>query len=176
MHPGNLTFQQEKDYYVSEELYTLITQQPFCEGLSDRHLQWLARCAVELEFEAGEWIFEKGGPASRFYLILEGKAVLRSETKHHGIVASQTFGRGEILGWTWLFPQQHMFPPYHFEFSAQAIEPTKTIFFYATQLRERSGEDHAFGYELTNRIASVVTQNLKAIEQRLAQRGSTRAL
>jgi CRP/FNR family cyclic AMP-dependent transcriptional regulator len=147
-----------------EALFTLIAAQPFFKGLNPQQLQLLADSALEMKFEAGEKIFEPGSPANRFYLILEGKVVLESELAEPGaMLAVQTLGPGDNLGWSWLFP------PYLIHLGAHAAEPTRVIFFYGTRLREQCEEDHEFGYELMKRIAEVATQCLSATQQRLAE-------
>jgi CRP-like cAMP-binding protein len=147
--------------------YNLIAAQPLFEGLSPDQLILLAHSATEINFAPGQFIFEKEVSANRFYLILEGEVELRSEAKHHGTISLQIFGPGQTLGWTWLFPQEHMFPPYHILSSARATGRTKALFFCTTWLRKQCHEDRALGYQLTNRIAEVVTETLKHIGQRL---------
>jgi signal-transduction protein with cAMP-binding, CBS, and nucleotidyltransferase domain len=153
----------------SEAMSKLIAEQPFFDGLGPRQVKLLSRFAMEVNFEAGQWIFEKGSPANRFHLILQGKAVVESYSPEQGTVPMQTLGPGDSLGWSWLFP------PYQFVFSARALEPTKTIFFYATWLRQQCAQNRTLGYELTKRIAAVVINNLKAVEQHIANRSSMRA-
>ena len=148
----------------AQALLALITAQPFFKGLNPQQLQLLADSALEMKFAAGEKIFETGSPANRFYLILEGKVVLESELAEPGaMLAVQTLGPGDNLGWSWLFP------PYLIHLGAHAVEPTRVIFFYGTRLREQCEQDHEFGYELMKRIAEVATQCLSATQQRLAE-------
>jgi CRP/FNR family transcriptional regulator, cyclic AMP receptor protein len=147
----------------SQSLYSLIEQQPFFKGLSPHQLQLLTDSAMKMQFEAGQSIFEAGSPANRFYLILEGKVMLESEVPEHGMIPVQTLGPGDDLGWSWLFP------PYYLHLSARALEPTKTIFFYGTRLREQCEQDHDLGYEIMGRIADVVIQSLNATQQRLIE-------
>jgi CRP/FNR family cyclic AMP-dependent transcriptional regulator len=142
-------------------LYALIEDQPFFKGLGAPHLQRLADSAIEMRFEAGQVIFEEGSPANRFYVILEGKVLLESEVRDRGVMATQTLGAGDDLGWSWLFP------PYYLHSSARALESTRMIFFYGTRLREQCEEDHDLGYEIMRRIAKVVIQRLGITQQRL---------
>ena len=148
---------------ASSQLLTLVEQQPFFSGLSGRHLQLLADSAMEIQFKAGEWIFRQGDPANRFYLILDGKVLIESKVKERGMMPIRTLGPGDDLAWAWLFP------PYYMHFSACAIEPTRTIFFYGTRLREQCDANHELGYQLMKRIAKVVVQNLNATQQRLLE-------
>ena len=142
-------------------LYETIARQPFFQGLDARQLQLLADSALEVRFETGQAILEAGSPANRFYLILEGRVALESEVADRKQVVIQTMGPGEDVGWSWLFP------PYYLHFSAHALEPTRTLFFYGTRLREQCEQDHELGYQLMKRIAEVATQCLQFTQQSL---------
>jgi len=148
---------------MTRSLYTLIEKQPFFKGLDCHQLQLLADSAMEMQFEPGQIIMKEGDPANRFYLILKGKVVLASEVKDRGMVPILTLGPGDDLGWSWLFP------PYYMHFTARALEPTKTIFFYGTPLREQCEQDHELGYQLMSRVAEVATKCLRSTQQRLAE-------
>ena len=147
----------------SQTLFSLIAQQSFFKGLNAHQFQALTDSAMEMQFEPGQSIFQEGSPANRFYLILEGKVVLVSEVKERGTIPIRTLGPGDDLGWSWLFP------PYYLHFSARALEPTRTIFFYGTRLREQCEQDHELGYQLMKRVAEVLVQNLNATQQRLKE-------
>ena len=148
---------------LSQNLYTLIVQQPFFKGLNTEHLQLLAASALEMKFETGATLFEEGSPANRFYLILTGQVELSSEMEDRNVIPIQTLGPGDDLGWSWLFP------PYAMHFTARALDPTTTIFFYGTRLREQCEQDHELGYQIMKRIAQVATQSLRATQRRLMQ-------
>jgi len=148
---------------LSQELYALIAQQPFFKGLNTEQLQLLAGSALEMKFETGATIFEEGSPANRFFLILTGRVELSSEMEDRNVIPIQTLGSGDDLGWSWLFP------PYSMHFTARVLEPTTTIFFYGTRLREQCEQDHELGYQLMKRIAEVATQSLRATQRRLMQ-------
>ena len=148
---------------ASSQLLALIAQQPFFKGLSEPHLRLLAESAMVTEFKAGQWIYRQDDPANRFYLILDGKVLIESAVKERGMIPIRTLGPGDDLAWAWLFP------PYYMHFSARATEPTRAIFFYGTRLREQCEENHELGYQLMNRIAEVVIQNLHATQKRLME-------
>ena len=115
-----------------------------------------------MNFDEGAWILEEGAPANRFYLILEGQVSFEMKLDAFGeTMAIQTFGPGEDLGWSWLFP------PYVLHYGARALTPTRTIFFYGTRLREECERDHEFGFELMKRIAGVATKCLQDTQCRL---------
>jgi len=147
----------------SPELYALIVQQAFFKGLRTQQLELLAASALEMKFDTGVTIFEEDSPANRFFLVLSGRVQLLSEMEDQNVIPIQTLGPGDDLGWSWLFP------PYSMHFTARALEPTTTIFFYGTRLREQCEQDHELGYQLMKRIAEVATQSLRATQRRLMQ-------
>jgi len=153
----------EANSLAEKSLYDLIAQQPFFKGLNVHQLQLLTDSAMEMQFEAGQKIFQEGSSANRFYLILEGKVVLESELAEHNVIPIQTLSAGDDLGWSWLFP------PYVLHSSARALEPTRTIFFYGTRLREQCEIDHDLGYQLMRRIAEVLIQRLQTTQHRLME-------
>jgi CRP-like cAMP-binding protein len=166
--PGSAATEEANS--MAQSLYALIAQQPFFKGLNAHQLQLLTESAMEMQFEPGQSIFQEGSPANRFYLILEGKVVLESELAERGMIPIQTLGPGDDLGWSWLFP------PYYLHSSAHALEPTRTIFFYGTRLREQCEQDHDLGYQLMQRVAEVMIQRLRAMQQRLMECTDTRKL
>lgn len=141
--------------------YELIARQPFFRGLNTRQLEALTDDALEMKFIPDHQIFREGGEANRFFLILEGRVVLESETEDGGMVPIQTLGPGDDLGWSWLLP------PHTLQFSARATEPTKAIFFYGTRLRARCEADHDLGYKLMKRVAEVMVRRLQATRHQL---------
>lgn len=145
----------------AQSLFALIGAQPFFKGLNPRHQQLLADQALEMRFETGQELLQEGSPANRFFLILEGQVVLESEVAERGLFLIQTLEPGDELGWSWLFP------PYLFNATARALSPTRTIFFYATRLREHCDQDHELGFQLMQRVAEVLSQRLQATQQRL---------
>lgn len=139
--------------------------QPFFKGISPELLNLLAEDAMRVEFKTGELIFNEGGLANRFYLLLSGKVELESPTDtEHEPVPIETIGEGSVLGWSWLFP------PYYWHFDARALTPVKAVFFYGTRLRERCEVNHELGYELMKRVSGIAIGRLQATRRRLAER------
>ena len=153
-----------------QPLRSLIAEQPFFKGFNTHHLQLFTDSAREMHFEPGESILEEGSPATRFYLILEGKVVLGAELEDRGIIPVQTLGPGDDLGWSWLFS------PHYMHLSARALVPTRTLFFHGTGLLQQCEEDREFGYRLMKRIVEVATYRLRTTQQRLVECTSMRTL
>ena len=142
---------------------SLIAEHPFLAGMKPAHVHILSDCAMETEFAESQLIFREGDLANRFYLIVDGSVALESGARDGRKVLIETLGRGDVLGWSWLFP------PYYWHFGALALKPTRAIFFYGTRLRAQCDEDHDFGYELIKRMTSVVVRRLQSARERMAE-------
>jgi len=141
---------------VRDSMEAVAMDHPFFEGLSSEHLKLLGSYGMQVQFKKGESIFREGDVANRFYLIEEGKVALESHLKDGPPVGVQTIGKGDVLGWSWLFP------PYYWNFDARAVEPTKAIFLYGTRLREECENDPGLGLQLLKRMAKVIIHRLQS--------------
>ena len=138
-----------------ESLEKAVAAHPFLLGVSEHHLRLLADAAMQTHFERNQIIFHEGEQANRFYLIQHGHVILESKLESGESVMIDTIGSGDLLGWSWLFP------PYLWQFTARAVEPSAAIFFYGTVLREYCEQDHSLGFELLKRMSEVMTRRLQ---------------
>jgi CRP/FNR family transcriptional regulator, cyclic AMP receptor protein len=144
-----------------ESLSARIALHPFLVGMNHTHLALLTDCAIATRFQKGQMILREGEFANRFYLIESGKIILESGEGFGDPVVIETIGSGDLLGWSW------MFPPYVWNFTARAIEPTTAIFFYGTILREYCERDPSLGYELFKRITPVMMRRLQRARRKM---------
>jgi len=146
---------------------SLLAAQPFLKGLSKSQLELLANNAMLVEFPPGKMIFNEGLTANRFYVILAGEVALESAAAKKSVKPDliQTIKKGDVLGWSWLFP------PYKWNFDARAVKPTRAIIFFASTLRELCDRDQPLGYELMRRVSKVVIKRLQSTRQQLLKRG-----
>jgi CRP/FNR family transcriptional regulator, cyclic AMP receptor protein len=145
----------------TEPLTGRVALHPFLAGMNRALLSSLTDCAMATHFKKGQTILREGDFANRFYLVESGKVVLESGADFSHPVVLETIGSGDLLGWSWIFP------PYVWQFTARAIEPTTAIFFYGTILREYCEKDHSLGYELFKRMSAVMVKRLQAARQRM---------
>src|SRR2546430_11726122 len=139
-----------------EPISVRVALHPFLAGMNPTHLALLTDCAMVSQFKPGQVILRDGEIANRFYLMESGKVILESGRGFGDPVVIETIGAGDLLGWSW------MFPPYTWNFTARAIEPTTAIFFYGTILREYCERDPSLGYELFKRMAPVMLRRLQS--------------
>ena len=134
----------------------VLAKHPFFAGLDPGYLELAVGCALNRRVNAGEFIFREGEAADHFYLIREGKVALEVSAPGRGSLTIQTLGPGDVLGWSWLVP------PYRWRFDARAAETTRVLVLDGKCVRDKCEADHAFGYELLKRVASVLGQRLDA--------------
>ena len=139
---------------------------PFLHGMSRDHLAVLAETATDVTFPVRHRLFEDGGGANRFWLIQSGQVALDLDVPGQVRMMVETIGMGELLGWSWLFP------PYRWAFGAVAASPVEAFEFDARAVRTSCESDPALGYEVTRRLARVVTKRLHATRVRLISASS----
>lgn len=144
-----------------EPMAARVALHPFLAGMNRTQLALLTDCAMASHFTVGQVILREGEIANRFYLIESGKVVLESGEGFGEPVVVETIGAGDLLGWSW------MFPPYVWNFTARAVEPTEAIFFYGTILREYCEKDPSLGYELFKRMAPIMLKRLQAARKKM---------
>jgi len=145
----------------SESMSVRVALHPFLAEMNPTQLVLLSDCAISVRFKKGQTVLREGELANRFYLIESGKVVLESGEKPGDSPIIETIGAGNLLGWSW------MFPPYIWNFTARAAEPTDAVFFYGTILREYCERDPSLGYELFKRMAPVMLRRLQAARQKM---------
>lgn len=145
-----------------------LAKQPFARSASPDFLNGLAKVARQITFRKGEVIFREREFADKFFLILSGKVGLETQRNGASIIVIQILGPGEALGWSWLFP------PFHWHFTARALEPCTVLAFRGSALLVRAEEDPVFGYELMKRISRQVIRRLQATRERFIHKLSLR--
>ena len=140
---------------------TTLAAHPFLHGMSREHLAVLSQAASDVTVPARHRFFEDGGHATRFWLVQSGHATVDVHVPGQGRVSIDTIGMGELIGWSWLFS------PYMWAFGAVAASPVEAFEFDAGMVRTWCASDPALGYEVTRRVAEVLTRRLKSTRSRL---------
>jgi len=139
-----------------KSLRTIIGDHPLLQSMAPGHLDVLAECGQQVEWAPGQLVFRQGEPADRFFLVLEGRVALELHEPSRGDQLVQTVGKGEALGWSWLFQ------PFTWHFQARALERTDMICFNGAHLLIACERDHELGYDLMKRITRVLIHRLQA--------------
>ena len=141
---------------------------PFLRGIRGDDLALLAEAATVTWVPAGCRMFEEDGYARGFWLIRAGQVSVDLHVPGRGRVIVETLGRGEVLGWSWLFP------PHEWQFGAVAVQPVEAFELNGAAVRARCDEHPELGLELTRRFSVVLTDRLKATRRRLADQAHPR--
>jgi len=144
-----------------ETIDSLLGEHPFFKGLKAESLKLIAGCGSNVRINAGQYLCRAGEEADRFYAIRHGKVALEVDAPPRGAVILQTVGEGELVGWSWLFP------PYHWQFDARAVDLVRATSFDGACLRKKCDAEPALGYELMKRLANVVSKRLEATRLQL---------
>src|SRR5271165_4904132 len=144
-----------------ETIDKIVYRHPFWKRLNPDYFQILVECASCVKFGSGQPIFQADSDAEYFYLIDQGSVGLEMFVRGKGVIAIETIGAGEALGWSWLFP------PYRWHFSARSHAATEAVAFAAPVLRQCAEANHSFGYELAMRVRQVMLQRLQATRAKL---------
>jgi CRP-like cAMP-binding protein len=149
----------------------LIRRYPFFAGLSHEHLATLAGLAEDITVGTGHVFFREDDTIDHFYLVVEGAIAvfmeipdrtkdqplsgqLTGELPVHDVIVS-TVGSGEVFGWAALVP-----PPVA-SGGAKAVTPCRVIAFDAARLQELFDTDCTFGYQMTQKAATVMRERLR---------------
>ena len=149
------------------EVFDVLIDQPFFEGMTEEQVQAVAETARLVTFEEGAVMFVEGGPARRTYLILDGDVALSLRTQEHGAKTIQTLHSGDFVGWSW------MYPPYRWSFDANVRSEVTALQFDGPLLKKASLADPELGYELLRRFTEVIVTRMQALRIQLLDVYST---
>ncbi|MDT0442653.1 Crp/Fnr family transcriptional regulator [Streptomyces johnsoniae] len=129
--------------------------------LPEDYRERLMDLAREVAFAQGERIFEERGVADRFWVIRSGTVTLDVRLAGPRPTAVSSLDTGALLGWSWLFP------PYEWDFGAEALSPVRAYEFDGAQVQALCDEDPAFGYALLRVIAEILAHRVREARSRL---------
>lgn len=135
-----------------KELKEVIAEHPFFADLADDDIGLIAGCGKMASFKPGEFLFKTGGEAEHFFLVRHGKLALELHAPGSPEFRFETVGKGEVVGWSWLFE------PHKWQFDARAIDSVSVIQFDGKCLREKCEDDPRLGYDIMKRFSRVLVQ------------------
>jgi len=136
----------------------LIRRYPYFSGLSMEQINLLANIAEEIECEPGTYFHHEGDDIDKLYVIMQGDvSLITSLPQQDKEVVINTFGAGDVFGWTSLLP------PYTAGAGAKAVNKCKLMEFESAKLREKFEADYQFGYQMMTKIAQIARERLDAI-------------
>ena len=137
------------------------TMKGFVGMLPPEHRQELEDLGHEVGFAAKERIFEEDDKADRLWVMHSGVVALDIRVPGSQRAVIDTLGRGELLGWSWLFE------PYRWHLGAEAVSPVRATEFDAAQARELCAREPELGQAVMLSVASVIAHRLHSTRTRL---------
>lgn len=137
-----------------ESLARSLADQPFFKELTQAQVEFLAGCAKNARFAAGEYVVREGQLADAMFLIRSGRIAIESHVPTKGSIQVDSLGPGDVLGWSVLLP------PFRWHLDARALEPTLAFSLDANCVRGKVQADHSFGYAFTLRLLAEASQRL----------------
>ncbi|MFD5847319.1 cyclic nucleotide-binding domain-containing protein [Streptomyces chartreusis] len=125
--------------------------------------QRLMSLAREVSFPEDARIFEAGGTADRFWVIRSGAVSLDQRVTSLQRVTVASLGAGDLLGWSWLFP------PYQWDFGAEAFSPVRAYEFEAEAVLRLCEEDTQLGLSLVRYVAEILAHRLEMTRGKLME-------
>ncbi|HLF43604.1 MAG TPA: cyclic nucleotide-binding domain-containing protein [Acidimicrobiia bacterium] len=122
--------------------------------LSNTELEFFETVAQETRLANGEILFEEGGAAENFFIVVTGKIGLEMTIPGRAPVVIQTLGPGDLLGVSWFFP------PYRWNWRARALEDTTLVAFDALEVRHRCEANRDLAFEVQGVVAEEVVRRL----------------
>jgi CRP-like cAMP-binding protein len=152
---------KERTMETIPTLEDLITNHRFLTGLSGEFQKFLQDCATVRRFGSQQQVFQEGGEADHFYLIVNGRVCLETAASDGRQLIIHKLESGDALGWSWLFP------PHEWCFTAVTAAPTEVLSFAAEPLRQKAAEDAFFSKELLTRTGRMLVERLQATRHEL---------
>jgi CRP-like cAMP-binding protein len=128
----------------------------------------LMALAREVSFPEDTRIFEAGGRADRFWVIRSGAVSLTQQVTSQQRVTVASLGAGDLLGWSWLFP------PYQWDFGAEAFSPVRAHEFDAASVLKLCEEDPQLGVVLVRTVAEILAHRLETTRGKLMEQYTLR--
>ncbi|WCD94582.1 cyclic nucleotide-binding domain-containing protein [Streptomyces sp. HUAS 31] len=125
--------------------------------------QRLMSLAREVSFPEDARIFEARGTADRFWVIRSGAVSLDQRVTSLQRVTVASLGAGDLLGWSWLFP------PYQWDFGAEAFSPVRAYEFEAEAVLRLCEEDTQLGLSLVRHVAEILAHRLEMTRGKLME-------
>ncbi|WP_394428504.1 cyclic nucleotide-binding domain-containing protein [Streptomyces sp. SGAir0957] len=116
----------------------------------------LMALATEVSFAQDTRIFDEGDRADRFWIIRTGMVTLDVRVSDRTTLPIDPLGPGDLLGWSWLFP------PYEWDFGAEAFSPVRAYEFDAGPVRALCDLEPALGMTLLHGVAEVMAHRLES--------------
>lgn len=127
-------------------------------GQSHSMLKEISMISDEIEVAEGDWLFQEGEDATKFFVVLEGAISLTMYLFTNGnaqhLSTMEPIEKGEILGWS------AVVKPYRYTLGGRASKKSKLLRIDAGPLRELMDDNPEYGYLLLKQVSEAIGERL----------------
>jgi len=127
---------------------TLVAQDVF-GALRSEQVNAISEAAEKVTCSAGDVVYERGGPADHFFVVLDGEVTLKMPGRSGVSVVIDQLGKGQMFGSCVCF--------YHdaYALTAQCTSDTVLLKVKSPVLKDLMDKDLVMGYALQTRISEI---------------------
>ena len=149
---------------IELKVLTALRSSEITKDLETEHLRKIAAVAKEVEFAAGQIIYNEGEKGKAVFIIQAGKVVIEMKAPgQEGRVVVHTLGPDQIFGWSSLFPTEQK------KARARAVKPTRVLAIDAVRLRDVWQTDHTLENAMIRLTSKVMLDRIKSARAQLAE-------
>jgi CRP/FNR family transcriptional regulator, cyclic AMP receptor protein len=143
------------------EKVTILRSIEFFSDMHTSHLKKLAAITSEVEFSAGQIIYQEGDADQPVYLVQKGEVVIEMKAPDNTYATVLMVGRGQLFGWSALFPGQRK------RARARATKATHAITLDGGRLNQLFQADHKLEHVMMQKMIKLVGDRVYAARQQL---------
>ena len=134
------------------------------KGLNERELELIVKIAKEETVEADVRLFEEKATATDLYLVLEGMVDVKVKGGDDERITIAHVEAGQLLGWSAIVE------PYVRTAGAWIQKKARLITLRADSLKDLFEKNNHIGYRVMKAIASLISDRLKALNAKYAEK------
>jgi CRP-like cAMP-binding protein len=131
--------------------------------LSERQIAELAACATTLSLRAGEPLFDQNDEAHDFFVVAEGRVVVRMTASGGGAIEVFDAGQYRLFGWSSLVA------PHEYVAGATVVEDATVLVIPAAAAEDIFLLEPFAGYEVMKRLAGDISVRLRNVRTELLE-------
>jgi toluene monooxygenase system ferredoxin subunit len=138
-----------------------LAQTVLFEGLAETQLAAFSALAEEITCAPGRAIFKEGDPATKLYILLEGKVSIQvALTSRPETISIAVLNQpGSVVGWSGFLPENR------YTAAAMCQADSRLLVFDGAAFMRVLESDPALGFVIMRRIADVISSRLRNIQR-----------
>jgi len=145
------------------DIVTALRSMEFFHDMDPKHLRKLAAIASEATFETGDLVYKEGDLDKGMYLVQEGEVVIEMKSIDQGYAPVLNIGRGQLFGWSSLFPGQAK------RARARVLKDTRAFLIDGERLNYLFETDHVLENVVMRQMIKLVGERVYATRQKLVE-------